>query len=130
MEVETGQPPGATAEVPPRPDYDPRWRSLPEREAAKAAELTAAGEPTSVTTIRRLRRRYREQGLWGLVDQRATEYGPGAVPMPSSSTFYRLVAVLSAGRHSDRPRPDGLGRDPRVADEHVSESIGRTVHRR
>jgi len=145
LEVETGQPPGAMPETPPRPDYDPRWRSLAEREAAKAAELTAAGDPTSVKTISRLRRRYREQGLWGLVDQRAIRqpkpygradprlvavlathleaetdqstgtrtrlhhriqealaagYGPGAVPMPSRATFYRLVAALSAGRHT------------------------------
>jgi hypothetical protein len=145
LEVETGQPLGAAAGAPPRPDYDPRWRSLAERVAAKAAELTAAGEQVSVTTINRLRQRYRAQGLWGLVDQRAirqpkphgradprlvavlaahleaeteqstgtrtrlhhrvqealaAEYGPGVVPMPSRATFYRLVAALSAGRHT------------------------------
>ncbi len=30
----------------------------------------------------------------------AAEYGPGVVPMPSRATFYRLVAALSAGRHT------------------------------
>src|SRR4029453_3510199 len=92
-----------------------------------------------------MRQRYRAQGLWGLVDQRATRsaspvgradprlvtviaeaieaetdastgtrarlrrrveqtladrYGPAAVVMPSPATFYRLVAALSAGRHT------------------------------
>lgn len=43
---------------------------LAEREAAKAAELAAAGERVSVATVRRMRARYREQGVWGLVDGR------------------------------------------------------------
>jgi hypothetical protein len=92
-----------------------------------------------------MRLRYRAQGLWGLVDQRATRqpkpfgnadprlieaitaqldqetdrssgtrerlrrhveatlaasWGHGVVPMPSRATFYRLVGVLAAGRHS------------------------------
>ncbi len=28
------------------------------------------------------------------------EHGPGVVPVPSRTTFYELVAVLSSGRHS------------------------------
>ena len=44
----------------------------PQREAAKAAELTAAGEPASVRTLTRMRQRYESQGLWGLVDHRNT----------------------------------------------------------
>jgi hypothetical protein len=44
------------------------------------------------------------------------EHGPGAVPMPSDATFYRLLDVLSAGKHTFGPattrrqaanRPDG-----------------------
>ncbi|MFG2304538.1 Mu transposase C-terminal domain-containing protein [Actinacidiphila glaucinigra] len=69
-EVETGSPDGAGTAVSDR--YDPARHSLAEREAAKAEELTAAGLPTSVATVRRMRARYRAQGVWGLVDQRAT----------------------------------------------------------
>lgn len=44
------------------------------------------------------------------------EHGPGTVPMPSDATFYRLLDVLSAGKHTFGPattrrqaanRPDG-----------------------
>ena len=139
-EVETGLPLDAVPGASPRPEYDPVARSLIERERAKAAELGA-----SLRTVQRMRRRYREQGLWGLVDNRYArrarptgnvdprvvaaavavidaqthastgtksravrqirrkvedEHGPGAVPMPSDATFYRLLDVLSAGRHT------------------------------
>jgi hypothetical protein len=139
-EVETGLPPGAAPGTGPRPEYDPVARSLIERERAKAAELGA-----SLRTVQRMRRRYREQGLWGLVDTRYArrarptgnvdprvvaaavavideqtqastgtksravrqirqmvedEHGPGTVPMPSDAPFYRLLDVLSAGRHT------------------------------
>ena len=69
-EVETGlpDPRGGT----PRPQYDPAVRTMAQREAAKAAELTEAGSSTSVATVRRMRARYRGKGVWGLVDQRAT----------------------------------------------------------
>lgn len=119
--------------------------TLAERDAAKAAELRAVGQAASPVTVQRMRLRYRAQGLWGLVDQRAIRqqrplgnadprlieaitaqldretdrstgtrqrlrrrveatlaatWGQGVVPMPSRATFYRLVAVLEAGRHS------------------------------
>jgi hypothetical protein len=144
-EVETGLPLDAPPGSGPRPEYDPAVTSLADRERAKAAELTAAGTMTSPRTVQRMRRRYREQGLWGLVDARYArrarptgnvdprvvaaavavidaqtgsstgtrsravrlirqkmedEYGPGTVPVPSDRTFYRLLEVLSAGRHT------------------------------
>ncbi|MEU9255483.1 hypothetical protein AB0D66_27010 [Streptomyces sp. NPDC048270] len=68
-EVETGHADPAP-KGPPRNGYDPAVCGLAEREAAKAAELTARGEPVSVATVRRMRARYREQGVWGLVDGR------------------------------------------------------------
>jgi hypothetical protein len=162
VEVETGLPHGAPPAASPRPEYDPVARSLAERERAKAAELTAAGVNASVRTVQRMRRRYREQGLWGLVDARYArrakptgnvdprvvaaavavidaqtpastgtksravrqirqlvedEHGPGVVPLPSATTFYRLLDVLSAGRHTfgsavtrrqTANRPDGV----------------------
>jgi putative transposase len=72
VEVITGFPPGAAPGVSPRPGYEPQHTTVQRRDDVKAAELTAAGEPVSTRTVRRLRLRYTEQGLWGLVDQRAT----------------------------------------------------------
>jgi hypothetical protein len=68
-EVETGFPVPGQGGVP-RAEFDPAQRTVAEREEAKAAELTVAGQPTSAVTVRRMRARYREKGLWGLVDQR------------------------------------------------------------
>lgn len=72
LEVLTGLPGDAAEGAVPRPDFDPQLHGLAEREAAKAAELAAAGGPGSVRTLRRLRQQYERQGLWGLVDHRAT----------------------------------------------------------
>ncbi|MFI8281044.1 hypothetical protein ACIGBH_40515 [Streptomyces sp. NPDC085929] len=71
LEVETGHI-GPHRDWPSRPRYDPAVYGLAEREATKAAELTAAGEQVSMATVRRMRARYREQGVWGLVDGRLT----------------------------------------------------------
>ena len=70
LEVTTGLPAGAAEGQEPRPEFDPRLRLLTEREAAKVAELTAAGEQVSTRTLMRMRQRYESQGLWGLVDHR------------------------------------------------------------
>jgi hypothetical protein len=75
LEVLTGLPGDAAEGAVPRPDFDPRLHGLAEREAAKAAELAAAGESGSVRTLRRLRQQYERQGLCGLVDHRATRLG-------------------------------------------------------
>ena len=72
LEVITGLPAGAAEGQEPRPEFDPRLRLLTEREAAKVAELTAAGEQVSIRTLGRMRQRYESQGLWGLVDHRYT----------------------------------------------------------
>jgi hypothetical protein len=66
VEVDTGLPPGAAPGTLPRPEYDPATRSLSQRKQAKAAELGV-----SLRTVQYRRVRYAEQGLWGLVDQRA-----------------------------------------------------------
>jgi len=145
LEVLTGLPGDACEGAVPRADFDPALHGLVEREAAKAAELAAAGEPGSVRNLRRLRVRYEKQGLWGLVDHRATrlsrEFGrvdervveaiadameeqaddstgtrkrawrraqdiladrhPGEeVPLPSTSSVYRIFAALEGGRHT------------------------------
>nr|WP_307717712.1 Mu transposase C-terminal domain-containing protein [Streptomyces sp. V4I23] len=67
VEVETGLPPDAVTGTGPRPGYDPAAYSLMERMAAKASELGV-----TVRTVQNRRSRYVQQGLWGLVDQRAT----------------------------------------------------------
>jgi hypothetical protein len=71
VEVETGLPPGAVPGTVPRPQYDPARYRLEEREKAKAAELTAAGSPTSLRTVQRMRARYRGGGLRALADGRS-----------------------------------------------------------
>jgi putative transposase len=146
LEVETGLPPGAGPDPRPRPEYDPATRTLAQRDAAKAAEMAAAGRKVSARTVERMRARYARQRLWGLVDQRlipggweATgradarlvaaiqeqiaaetntstgtrsrlirrvvkrleeQYGPGVVPLPGKTTFYKLVGALSAGQYT------------------------------
>lgn len=69
-EVETGFP-DAVGQGRPRWQFDPATRSLAQREQTKAEELTAAGWAASAATVRRMRARYRSEGLWGLVDGRA-----------------------------------------------------------
>ncbi|WP_228838931.1 hypothetical protein [Nocardia amamiensis] len=72
IEVETGRLPGAPEHSEPRLGYDPAVFSLKAREKQKAGELTASGLKTSPRTVERMRQRYREQGVWGLVDTRFT----------------------------------------------------------
>ena len=140
VEIETGLPPGAEPGVAPKPEYDPTSTTVVDRDRAKAAELGVG-----VRTVQTRRARYAQQGLWGLVDQRAVRaweatgradarlvaaargvidaetdtstgtrsrlirrvtkaveatYGPGVVPMPARSTFYRLIDALATGRHT------------------------------
>lgn len=72
-----------------RPQFDPR-RSLAEREAAKAAELTAAGRKVTARSVRNRRHRYQADGLLGLVDRRATR--------PSSESGRADAQVVAAMR--------------------------------
>ncbi|MER6559974.1 Mu transposase C-terminal domain-containing protein [Streptomyces sp. NPDC001027] len=148
-EVISGLPLGSAQDAAPRSEYDPAVRTLSQREAAKAAELTAAGVTgASARTVRRRRQRYQADGLDGLVDGRAvrertpgahqdprvlevlltlmaeevrqggttsaeeyrrsvgrmldTRYGIGAVPLPSRSTFQRLVKMVREQRGDAR----------------------------
>ncbi len=94
-EVEHGTAGGRGPEGP----YDPAVTTLTQRETAKAAELTAAGTPVSVSTVRRMRARYRDQGVWGLVDQR-TVRTRSAVGRADQRVVDAVVAVL--GEQRDR----------------------------
>src|ERR1700730_6755984 len=66
VEIETGLPPGAEPGLAPKPEYDPSSATVVDRDRAKAAELGVG-----VRTVQTRRARYAQQGLWGLVDQRA-----------------------------------------------------------
>ncbi|MEW2160103.1 transposase [Streptomyces sp. NPDC007189] len=100
-EVETGhpEPDGRGA---PREEFDPELRSLAEREAAKAAELTEQGQPVSVATVRRMRTRYRRQGVWGLVDGRTTR-----ARSPWGRADERVVNAIRAALEAQRERSTG-----------------------
>ena len=63
-------------------------RSLFEREKAKAAELGAG-----LRTVQRMRRRYLDQGLWGLVDTRHAQRA-----RPTSRQINREVTMDSPSR--------------------------------
>ncbi|WP_426513010.1 hypothetical protein ACPPVO_21590 [Dactylosporangium sp. McL0621] len=140
VEVETGLAPGAGPGATPRPGHDPAVFTVAQRTEVKAGELGV-----SARTVERMRARYAQQGLWGLVDRRAVRareatgradsrlvavarqvieaethastgtrgrlirrvvkavedaYGPGVVPVPGRSAFYKLVDALSTGRHT------------------------------
>jgi hypothetical protein len=72
VEALTGVPAGSPLGTVARPEFDPLRTTLRQREMAKVDELRAAGEPVSLATLGRMRRRYQADGLLGLVDGRAT----------------------------------------------------------
>lgn len=76
LEVLHGLPPGASDGAAPRPEFDPRQHSLAERERAKAAELTAAGQKVTASGIKQRRQRYQRDGLVGLADGRSAKQMP------------------------------------------------------
>lgn len=76
VEMLTGLPPEAAPGTPPRAEYDPAAVSLLVRETTKANELKTAGERVSLSTVQRMRRRYEQGGIGGLVDRRATRTYP------------------------------------------------------
>ncbi|MEU8976874.1 transposase [Streptomyces monashensis] len=118
-EVETGRPESG-AEGAPREEFDPELRSLAEREAAKAAELTEQGQPVSVATVRRMRTRYRKQGVWGLVDGRTTR-----VRSPWGRADERVVDAIRTALDAQRERSTGtLGRLRRQVDWLLEDAYG------
>ena len=66
LEVNTGWSVNAEPGTAARDGYDPAATTVSQRAAVKAAELGV-----SVRTVHARRTRYADQGLWGLVDQRA-----------------------------------------------------------
>ena len=84
VEVETGLPAGALPGATPRAGFDPASTTIAERDQAKAAELGV-----SLRTVKTRRARYTQQGLWGLVDQRAVRLSAA-----TGRTDARLVAAI------------------------------------
>ena len=84
VEVETGLTPGALPGATPRAGFDPASTTIAERDQAKAAELGV-----SLRTVKTRRARYTQQGLWGLVDQRAVRLSAA-----TGRTDARLVAAI------------------------------------
>ncbi len=90
IEVGFGKPLDADPTALPRPEYDSARHTVEERVASKAAELRAIGWQASAGTVQRMRRRYREQGLWGLVDHRQTR-----VCSPTGRADDRVVSAIA-----------------------------------
>ncbi|WP_280905819.1 Mu transposase C-terminal domain-containing protein [Streptomyces sp. SAI-117] len=102
-EVECGRPDGPGSDDAVREQYDPARHTLAEREQAKAAELTALGfGRVSRTTVQRMRLAYRKQGLWGLVDHRATR-----ATRPTGRADERVVAAVREALRRRRGRSKG-----------------------
>ncbi|MGH3288986.1 MAG: hypothetical protein ACRDPD_30640, partial [Streptosporangiaceae bacterium] len=70
----------------PKPEFDPAARTLTERALAKADELGV-----TLRTVERMLRRYRDQGLWGLVDARHAKRA-----RPTGNVDPRVVAAAAA----------------------------------
>ncbi|MDX3801093.1 transposase [Streptomyces sp. AK04-3B] len=112
-EIETGLPDGPGSTGVPRPEYDPHRQSMAEREQAKADELTRLGWPrVSRATVRRMRARYHDQGLWGLIPRRK----------PSSATGQadeRVVAAILEALRRQRGRSKGTLKGLRELTGHI-----------
>jgi len=85
-----------------RVEFDPARRTVRQREAAKAIELSAAGHPTSPRTVLRMRLRYRAQGLWGLIDQRSLRQAS-----PLGRADPRLVKAVGAAMAGETTESTG-----------------------
>ncbi|MCW8384535.1 Mu transposase C-terminal domain-containing protein [Streptomyces justiciae] len=118
-EVESGLPDGPGGKGVPRPRFDLKRWSLAEREQAKAEELTALGwTQVSVATVRRMRARYRRQGLLGLVDGRARR-----ACSPTGRSDERVVAAVLEALRRQRGRSKGTLRGLRELTGQVLEEV-------
>ncbi|QFQ98382.1 transposase [Streptomyces phaeolivaceus] len=98
-ELLTGRPDG-DASGPVRAEYDPTVRSLRQRELAKVAELRDCGEAVGLSTLRRMRSRFENEGVAGLVDGRLRRPATG-----TSRADPRVVEAIAkvAGSRTDEP---------------------------
>jgi putative transposase len=89
IEVLTGVPPEAESDAAANPGFDPHASTLRQREMAKVAELKGLGQEIRLSSFQRLRRRYEQEGLWGLVDGRATRQ-----PSPDGLVDKRIAGAV------------------------------------
>ncbi|MEV2226930.1 integrase, partial [Nocardia vinacea] len=99
VEVLRGTPPDSESGAGVKPEYDPRRHSLRQRELAKVAELRRLGHQVGWSTLKRLRLNYERDGIWALVDQRATRRRSA-----SGRVDERVVAAVrtAIGEETDR----------------------------
>lgn len=71
-----------------RAEYDPAVHSLRQRELTKLAELQEAGEDVGLSTLQRLRTRFENEGVTGLVD--------GRIRKPATGTSRADPRVMAA----------------------------------
>ncbi|MFI6984296.1 hypothetical protein ACIBSV_37695 [Embleya sp. NPDC050154] len=109
-EVECGRAGGPDGGGVVRPEYDPARFTSAERERATAEDLTALGfGRVSRTTVQRMRGRYRRQGLWGLVDKRATR-GASATGRSDERVVVAVLEALRRQRGRSKGTVEGLRR--------------------
>ncbi|MFI5937817.1 Mu transposase C-terminal domain-containing protein [Actinoplanes sp. NPDC051494] len=85
-----------------RPQFEPQYRSLAEREAAKAAELAAAGRKVTARSVRGRRQRYQTDGLLGLVDRRAMRPASASGRVDAQVVTAMRTAIAEASDTSTR----------------------------
>ena len=93
VELLTGVPLGAATGVSPKREYDPRRRTLRQREVDKVVELAAEGRVVSLSGLQRMRRRYQRSGLIGLVDGRVTRAGGSRVDERVLAAIVKAIAA-------------------------------------
>jgi hypothetical protein len=80
---------------------------LVDRPAVRAREAIGRADARLVAVARQIidAETHTSTGIQGRLIRRVVKavedaYGPGTVPLPGRSTFYKLIDVLSAGRHT------------------------------
>jgi putative transposase len=118
-EILDGSPIAAEPGTRPRREYDITSRSMRQRLLTKEAELREAGEPLSLTTLKRLVRAYESEGIIGLVDQRLIRRTPAAGQV-DQRVIDALLAILHQNTDQSSGSMDRLQREvaKRVRDEH------------
>lgn len=102
VEVLTGLPVDPAPTDVMKPEYDVHRRSLRQRELAKLTELTQAGHQVGLTTLKRQRRNYERDGLWGLIDRRATRRSS-----PAGRVDQRVVEAARRAINEETDRSTG-----------------------
>ena len=92
LEATTGNPREGLS---PNPAFDPETTTQAERDLAKVDELSRAGAKMALRSWQRLRARYREQGVVGLVDERARRRVQTRVDPRVISAIHETVSALA-----------------------------------